>query len=356
MGYTAILENSIMQKGKPATAGSKMLEGFISPISATVAERLETASVDIIGRSDMDEFGLNGLFGGGMAIKLSQAKSGLENNPAASDVVCAIDCVASSKVDFALCNDYTGAVSQAVGEFNLCYIHPTYGTVSRYGLIPAVTSIDQIGVICKNPDVGFDILRIISGYDSKDGVMKDGQGQIKHRNRPHVPVSIAEYDSKYSGICKQVMQILCCAELSNNISRYDGIKYGYRSKEYNGLRELYSKSRTEAFGEDVKLAAVLGAMVLSQENYERYYDKAMRLRRMIKDSLDFADYDVIVTKCHMLSRLCGLPSLSTPEHVYIADTGREDVLESVLLDNKFEKITDMGDIGTDENATEGGGL
>jgi len=159
--------------------------------------------------------------------------------------------------------------------------------------------------------------------------------------------------AKYSKILPQVMQILCCAEIGNNISRYDGIKFGYRARGYNGLRELYTKSRTEAFGENVKLAAVLGAMVLSQENYMRYYDKAMRLRRLIRDSLEFDECDVITSEglgtrdnaeCRMqnaelaeqedssynllmLSRLCGLPSFSTPKGVYVADVGREDLLE-----------------------------
>ena len=145
---------------------------------------------------------------------------------------------------------------------------------------------------------------------------------------PCFEIDVVEVETDYSSVYKQIMQILCCAELSNNISRYDGIKYGYRAKEYNGLNELYTKSRTEAFGSDTKLAAILGAMVLSQENYTRYYDKAMKLRRKIRDSLDFNSYDVIVAKCPILSRLCGLPSITTPEHIYIANTGREDVLEA----------------------------
>ena len=353
MGYTTMLEKSIMQKGKSATTSSKMLENFISPIDAFVVERLESAGVVILGRADMDEFGLCGLFGGGAG-------------GVGDDVVCAIDSVINGKVDFALCNDYTGAVSRIAGEFGAYYIHPTYGTVSRYGLIPAVGSMDQIGVICKSPKVGFEALRIIAGYDAKDGVMSpDGAARVIKEKSKSLDGSLQciEFEdwiasnarndggTDFSNIYTQLMQILCCAELSTNISRYDGIKFGHRSKEYNGLNELYTKSRTEAFGEDVKLAAILGAMVLSQENYNRYYDKAMRLRRLIKDSLEFDKYDVIVTRCSVLSRLCGLPSLTTPEKVYIADVGREDILESVLLDTKGDNIATKGT----SNATEGGG-
>jgi len=208
---------------------------------------------------------------------------------------------------------------------------------------------DQIGVLCKSPEVGFQVLRIIAGYDPRDGMMINDKSQMANDKRQMTndklqmtndksqmtndksQMRMSEYKSEYQKILPQIMQILCCAELSNNISRYDGIKFGYRAKGYSSLRELYSKSRTEAFGEDVKLAAIIGAMVLSQENYKRYYDKAMRLRRLIKDSLEFDKYDVIETESPLLSRLCGLPSLSTPEKVYIADTGREDVLEAISI-------------------------
>jgi len=339
---TVVLENSIMQKGQAVTAGSKMLESFVSPIDATVVERLESAGVCIIGSAEMDEFGACGLF--------------------ASDGGCsAVDSVADGVADFAFCNDYTGAISQVAAMRGVCYIHPTYGTVSRYGLIPCVPSMDQIGVVCRDPEDGFRALSMIVGYDARDGVMAaDAERQIngkwKIENgklrwlRMGVPRGIAskipdlsdieehaknfeivEFELKYSDIYTQVMRILCCAELSNNISRYDGIKFGYRAKEYDSLRELYTKSRTEAFGADVKLAAMLGAMVLSQENYTRYYDKAMRLRRLIRDSLDFNTYDAVVLPHCLtaLSRLCGLPSVTISGCTYIANAGREDVLMAV---------------------------
>jgi len=189
---------------------------------------------------------------------------------------------------------------------------------------------DQIGVVCKVPEVGFEALGMISGYDSRDGVMSSDASGVEKGEEPSLcfEIDVVAIETDFSNVYSEVMQILCCAELGNNISRYDGIKFGYRAKEYTGLQELYTKSRTEAFGADVKLAAILGAMVLSQENYSRYYDKAMRLRRMIRDSLNFDEYDVIVTKCPLLSRLCGLPSLTTPEHVYIANAGREELLEA----------------------------
>jgi len=350
MQYKAILDSSIMQKSLPATAGSKMLADFVSPIDATVVTRLEAAGVQIVGRCDDNEFGVDGLFvkqgdGSSASQSLTNEAQKRKNRPLAS--------LADSKADFALCNDYTGAVSLTAAKHGLYYIHPTYGSVSRYGLIPAVSSMDQIGILCKCPEVGFEVLRMISGFDSKDGAMSqitNDKGQMTNNKEQRTDEPFPCH-AKYSEIFPQVMQILCCAEIGNNINRYDGIKFGYRAKGYNGLRELYTKSRTEAFGEDVKLAAVLGAMVLSKENYMLYYDKAMRLRRLIQDSLEFDIYDVIINdkgqrtndkgqatnqekwnslnNLLILSRLCGLPSLTTPEGVYVANVGRESMLEAL---------------------------
>lgn len=348
-----------------------MLEDFISPIDATVVSLVEAAGVKIVGRAGTSEFGISGLladeprYAAGSAVMSDGALLTESTNVYSTDSLVAdggrgegtpayptsvggasnagnadnigdlcdiAEIIKQGKADFALCNDYTGAISREIASKGLFYLHPTYGTVSRYGLIPSASSMDQIGIICKSPKEGFDALKIISGFDPKDGAMlpeEKLQKIAKISAASPDKVRIEEFIPIHFELYPQIMQILCCAELSNNISRYDGIKYGYRAKEYTGLQELYAKSRTEAFGSDVKLAAILGAMVLSQENYVRYYDKAMRLRRQIKDSLEFDKYDVIVTGCPMLSRLCGLPSLTTPECIYIADAGREDVLDIV---------------------------
>jgi Asp-tRNA(Asn)/Glu-tRNA(Gln) amidotransferase A subunit family amidase len=402
MKYTAILENSIMQKGLPATANSRLLANFISPIDATVALRLEAAGVTIVGRAETSEFGASGLFsfapryeasssilndgailtgktgdnpcnGDGSLSYVadvgleaaSEMASPIETDPAREHNIKSLQkghsargsfqAEKSSRLphctetqqnrplvfdfagtqenrppvsDFVFCNDYTGAISLDAALRGQYYIHPTYGTVSRYGLIPSVSSMDQIGIVCKTPEDGFKALKIIKGYDPKDGVMLPEPP--RSADSPKLSPTLSFNPTAYSDVYTQIMQILCCAELSNNISRYDGIKFGYRAKEYNNLHELYTKSRTEAFGADVKLAAILGAMVLSHENYMQYYDKAMRIRRLIKESLEFDKYDVIVTKCPLISRLCGLPSLTTPEHTYIANAGCDELLEEIL--------------------------
>ena len=367
----AALEDSIMHKGRPATAGSKMLENFVSPLDATVVRRLEEAGIEILGKTKMDEFGIAGLF---------------EDSPQA--VPGAVSAVAEGVVSFALCNDYTGAIGQRAAESGLYYIHPTYGTVSRYGLIPSVVSMDQIGIVCRRPGDGFRVLSIIAGQDPKDGAMlvrearkhrgqgSGARGQGAGENNAEcrmqnaeigdgkltigVPQNIfqkipgeassvgligdfdtAYFDLEYFDVYAQVMQILCCAEISGNIARYDGIKFGYRTESFANLNELYTKSRTEGFGQDTKLAAMIGAMALSQENYLRYYDKAMRIRRLIKESLEFGKYDIILLspldkaeewrlELHALPRLCGLPAVTMPFGngwiSLVADVGCENAL------------------------------
>lgn len=313
---TVVLEESIMQKGRPATAGSGMLENFIAPVDAAVVTSLNKAGAEIAGRAKMDEFGISGLFN------------------SAATITETVRLVADGTAEIALCNDYTGAVSTSAAERGLYYIRPTYGTVSRYGLIPSVPSMDQIGIICRDISKGFNALAIIAGYDPKDGVMLHDT-PVKEKAREDREIVITSIKPEYSEIYSRVMQILCCAELANSISRYDGIKFGYRAKDYKNLDELYKKSRGEAFGPDVKLAALIGAMVLSQENYSRYYDKAMRLRKIIKDTMDFSKYDVIRVINHQLSRLCGLPSVTTPEFTYIANAGCEAVLQSAIEESSL---------------------
>ena len=268
------LDDSIMQKGFPATAGSKALLNFIAPFDATVVTRLQ----DKTERVKLAEFGLG--------------DPGELPSPM-------------------LCNDIFGHVRSQAVQQGLCYIRPSYGTVSRYGLIPAAASMDQIGIVCNDPVEGFSLLSAIAGHDEKDGAMFDETHYSF--GKTNVKPLIAEWDESFpcSGVYRQVLDILAYAEISCNISRYDGIKFGYRSGNYKNLDELYIKSRTEAFGPGAKLAAVMGCLILSRDYYEAYYEKAMKIRRLIKESLRFDEYDVILLSVdNPLAILAGLPSLS----------------------------------------------
>jgi len=328
--HGAALEDTIMRKGWPAKAGSKALDTFVSPFDATVVTRLLESGFGIVGRAGMNEFGLPSIV-----------------SPDNGVVFDAVDAVAAGAASFALCNDVFGVYRRRVAEAGLCYLHPTYGTVSRFGLIPLACSMDQIGIVCKHPADGFDILSAIAGNDPKDGAMFPEQSysyaKTGDRIRVGVPAAVidradagaragirrfasehafAEIELEFFDVYKQVMYILACAEASSNLMRYDGMKFGYRSAEYGNLDELYVNSRSEALGVEAKLASILGFMVLSQGNYEAYYEKAMKLRRLIKESLRFDEYDAIVLPATLgggayedlslfaLAPLAGLPSLS----------------------------------------------
>jgi aspartyl-tRNA(Asn)/glutamyl-tRNA(Gln) amidotransferase subunit A len=329
-GLNAVaLEDSIMQKDKLVTAGSKILENFIAPFDATVVSRLSQSQYELAGKTSMDEFGI------------------FPTADKQNDILGAIQAVKDNVTGYSLCNDLFGRYRKQAAENNCCYIHPTYGTVSRFGLIPLASSIDQIGVVCKNLTDGFALLSRIAGNDPRDGAMFPEKSfyytAANKELKIGIPKSViqrAETASKdaiesfvgkfqtvdleleHFEVYTQVMYILSCAEISNNINRYDGVKFGYRSQFFRGLNDLYIKTRSEGFGFDTKLAAIMGAMVLSQNQYVPYYEKALKVRRIIKESLLFDSYDIIVLPCkisdnpyenlslYALPALAGLPSVS----------------------------------------------
>ena len=323
------LEDSIMQKDRPVTAGSKILGNFISPFDATVVSRLQGSTYGIAGKTTMDEFGISSIAG------------------TQDEVLGAVKAVADGASGYALCNDLFGRYRRQAAENGCCYIHPTYGTVSRFGLIPLASSMDQIGVVCKNLSDGFALLAKIAGKDPNDGAMFPEESYCyasANKNiRVGIPASVVQkagasgreavedfagtfqttnIELEHFEAYKHVMYILGCAEISNNINRYDGVKFGYRAPSFRGVNDLYIKTRSECFGFDVKLSAIMGAMVLSQNHYVPYYEKAMKVRRLIKESLRFDSYDIIALPCtisenpyenlslYALPALAGLPSVS----------------------------------------------
>jgi len=288
------IDDSIMQKDCLTTAGSKILENFKAPFDATVITRLtedtERVKLAEFGMSDPGELPTDGMV---------------------------------------LCNDVFGYVRSRAAQQGLCYIRPTYGTVSRFGLISTASSMDQIGVVCKDLTEGFTLLEKIIGHDDKDGVMfSDKHNVYTRRGEPCVrPTKGQIKDLPLQNVYEPVMQILAYAEISNNISRYDGIKFGFRASNYKGLDDLYIKTRTEAFGLEAKLAAIMGSLVLSQDYYVKYYEKAMKIRRLIKQSLRFDEYDILeVPVDSPLPQLTGLPSLTFGDIQWVANVKNESVL------------------------------
>ncbi|MCL2003710.1 MAG: amidase family protein [Oscillospiraceae bacterium] len=273
-------DDSIMRKGFPATAGSKMLENFIAPFTAEVLTRLDEPAE----RAVLSEFGLSA--------------PGELPSPL-------------------LCNDVFGHVRRQAAKQGLCYLRPTYGTVSRYGLIPTACSMDQIGVAAKTPSEAFALLdKIRCGDDCRP---------------PAAPPRRAAVTPPYADVYDSVLHILAYAEISANISRYDGVKFGFRAEGYTDLDSLYTKTRTEGFGLEAKLSAMMGCLVLSREYYEIYYEKALKIRAAVKSALSFDEYDILELPVEShLAVLCGLPSLTVDGVQLAADAGGEAWLRKAV--------------------------
>jgi len=286
-----------MQKGCLATAGSKILDNFIAPFDATVITRLSEKTE----RVRLAEFGIGD-------------PGDLPGTPL-------------------LCNDVFGHVRSRAVKQGLCYLRPTYGTVSRFGLIHAASSMDQIGIVAKDPAEAFSLLSAIAGHDPNDGAMFPEKNYTYKADKKELRWGDLQLIDNYADIYGQVITILGYAEISNNISRYDGIKFGFRAANYKSLDDLYLKTRTEGFGLEAKLVSIMGFLVLTQDYYTKYYEKALKIRRLIKESLRFDTYDVIAAQADShLAVLAGLPSLTFNCEgsgvQLIADVKKENVLFS----------------------------
>ena len=305
-----MMQGCVMAKGEVCDAGSKILRGFKAPFSATAYERCLGAGMEFVGHAAQDEFGVDGLFDVGEAQDASVAA------------------LLGGECDAVLCNDVFGKLRRQAPQHGLAYIHPAFGTVSRHGLIPSVSSMDQIGVLCRSLEGGLAVLSAISGPDGNDVACGDtsgggascGDGAVFGANTPfpeggapkgrglegktpedaaasaptsvglpkEIPVDASfpdgarrvEIELEYFGLLPQAFYILCSAELSANIARYDGISFGRRAEGVQGIDNIYIKSRTEGFGRDAKLAAIVGCMALSKDHYAELYHKAMQVRRL----------------------------------------------------------------------------
>ncbi|MCL2433279.1 MAG: amidase family protein [Clostridia bacterium] len=298
-----MMQDSIMVKGLPCTAGSRMLENFKAPFSAMVYEKCLAAGLAFEGHVLGDELGIARLFDHGGEEKTDSAVTALLEN----------------RCDAVLCNDVFGKLRAQAANHGLVYIHPAYGTVSRYGLVASVSSMDQIGALCRSVEDAAVMLSMISGHDARDGT-----------NLPDAstPPSCGKVINsvEFSKSVAPVFYILAAAEICNNATRYDGVKFGYHA-EAEGLEEVYVRSRSEGMGRDLQLASLVGCMTLSQAHYDGLYDKAMRIRRLIQnycnDLLEEQKFSSISTistdanKYEEISQyavplLCGLAAISLP--------------------------------------------
>ena len=302
------LDDMILTKALPTTAGSKMLGGYMSLFDATVAEKLTAAGYEIAGKLPVGE----------MAIDLGGETCYAEN---ATDA--AANALKNDTVTGVIAFDVNGAPRREAARNGLVYVKPTYGTVSRFGTVAIACSGEAVGAMAKTAAACRELLATMAGKDERDGTMHADELCKKAANGCEKPVKkvavlamgtdgaaleeakaalaangveVVEAEDGVIAAANSAWNILMCAELCNNVSRFDGIKYGYRSKNYKTLDELYTNSRTEAFGPLLKTAILYGSDALSTKNYMAKYDKALRVRRVIAEAFTalFGDCDAVL--------------------------------------------------------------
>jgi aspartyl-tRNA(Asn)/glutamyl-tRNA(Gln) amidotransferase subunit A len=348
------LKDNICSEGVETTCASKILKGFIPPYDATVSEKLKKAGAIVLGKTNMDEFAM-GSSNENSSIKKTYNPWDKTRVPGGSSGGSAA-CVAADEVVFSLGSDTGGSIRQPASFCGVVGLKPTYGLVSRYGLVAFASSLDQIGPITKDVTDSAIVLNYIAGHDEKDstsvkketedyttyldpkikgmkiGIVKEyfGEGlNPKVRERLMEAIEVyknlgAEFvdvslpNSKYA---LSAYYIISSAEASSNLARYDGIRYGYRAEEFDDLLDLYKKTRSQGFGDEVKRRIMLGTYALSSGYYDAYYKKALQVRTLIKE-----DFDNAFKSCDVLL------SPTCPTTAFKIGEKSEDPLEMYLSD------------------------
>lgn len=314
---TIAVDDTILVKNVPATAGSRILEGFKPLFSAEAVTRLEEKGYTVSGKTHVGEFGLDLC---GEFSYYSEKETNLKG--------AAAELIAKGEVTAALGVDMNGATRRAAALSDICFVKPTYGTVSRYGIISCASSGEQLGVYASKVATAAEILEVIAGHDEKDGtslkekaynyttdadisgkrvcIIKELLEKSDDATREKVlayaeklrtnGVVVEEISVDFFEIANTAWQILMSAETCNNVSRYDGVKYGHRAKEYRNIDELYVNSRTEGFNFLTKAVILYGSDVLSKNRYDACYGKSLKIRRVISERFEglMKDYDAIL--------------------------------------------------------------
>ncbi len=312
------VDDTLLVKGAVTSAGSRILDGFKPLFSAEAVERLESKGYSVSGKTHVGEFGLDLV---GEFSYYSEKEDELKG--------AAAELVANGDVKAALGVDINGAPRRAAAMSGVKFLKTTYGTVSRYGVISTAASGETVGVYGKDTDSIKEVVSVIAGHDDKDGtslrhdsyeykndlditsmkvcIIKDlvnkADDAVKAEINAFVDslkadgVTVDEIDCNLFEIANTAWQILMTAETCNNVSRYDGVKYGHRAKEYRNIDELYVNSRTEGFNFLTKAVILYGSDVLSKNRYKDCYDKSLRVRRVVAEGIEkiLADYDAILT-------------------------------------------------------------
>ena len=331
-----------------------MLENFVSPYDATVIEKLKDENIISLGKLNMDEFAM-GSSTESSYFKKTKNPWNLNKVPGGSSGGSAA-AVAANMVPWALGSDTGGSIRQPASLCGVVGLKPTYGLVSRYGLVAFASSLDQIGPITKDVRDSAMLLSLIAGHDEKDttseeiekkdytkalkndvkglkiGVPKEFFGEgINEEVKKELTKAIetykvlgAEVEEFSLDVAKYALAtyyIIACAEASSNLGRFDGIRYGYRTPEYSNLKEIYKKSRSEGFGTEVKRRIILGTYVLSSGYYDAYYKKAQQVRTLVSNEFSkaFEKYDVILTPTSPVTAFNIGEKSNNPLEMYLAD-------------------------------------
>ena len=353
-GVPVAIKDNMCTKGLLTTCSSKILYNFVPTYTAEAVLNLEKAGAVILGKTNMDEFA--------MGSTTETSAYGVTKNPwntghvpgGSSGGSCAA--VAAEECSYALGSDTGGSIRQPSSFCGVTGIKPTYGTVSRYGLIAYGSSLDQIGPIAKDVTDCATILEAIASHDVKDstsvqredydfttalvddvrgmkiGIPRDyfGDGldpEVKAavlgaaKQLEEKGAIVEEFDLSLVEYAIPAYYVIACAEASSNLARFDGVKYGYRTEQYDGLHNMYKKTRSEGFGAEAKRRIMLGSFVLSSGYYDAYYLKALRTKALIKQAFDkaFEKYDVILGPAAPTTAPKLGASLSDPLKMYLGD-------------------------------------
>lgn len=354
VGIPIGIKDNMCTKGVKTTCSSKMLENFVAPYDATVVEKLNDENIIDLGKLNMDEFAMGGSTEYSYFKKtrnpwnLNKVPGGSSGGSAAA--------VAAGMVPWALGSDTGGSIRQPASFCGVVGLKPTYGLVSRYGLVAFASSLDQIGPITKDVYDSAMLLNLIAGPDEKDttcskkekidytkalkndvkglkiGVPKEffGDGineEVKASLEKTIEMykemgaEIEEFSLDIANYALATYYIVACAEASSNLGRFDGIRYGYRAKNFTSLKDLYEKSRSEGFGAEVKRRIILGTYVLSSGYYDAYYKKAQQVRTLVMKQFDeaFEKYDIILTPTSPTVAFDIGAKSSNPLEMYLSD-------------------------------------
>ena len=349
-GVPIAVKDNISTVGIETSCSSKMLKGYTPVYNATVIDRLEQAGMIVIGKLNMDEFAMGGSSetGNAGAVKnpwdITRVAGGSSGGSAAA--------VAGGEIPLALGSDTGGSIRQPCAFCGVTGIKPTYGAVSRYGLIAYASSLDQIGIIGRDIEDCAALFEIISGYDEKDSTSAPFEFTCTNETKTPLKIGIPRNYFE-TGIDEDVKQsvlaaarefeaagaiiedftmplteymvpayyIIACAEASSNLSRYDGLKFGYRCENADSLAEVYRMSRSEGFGLEVKRRIMLGSFVLSSGYYDAYYKKALQTRALIKKAYNtlFKRYDMILSPVAPTAAYKIGENIDEPMKMYMGD-------------------------------------